>query len=338
MAQPGRRSRFAGSASVRLLAVVFAAGCAVWVAGTPAWAQGTQAYPARPVKILAGFPPGGGTDVTARLLGVKLSEMWGQQIIVENRPGASGTIAADITAKAPPDGYTLLMGLPNSNVVAPFVFPKLSYDPVRDLTPVGLVSQVSLVLTLYPGVAANDVKSFVALSKKQQLRYASSGNGSVQHLSTEQFKAATGADLMHIPYKGSGQAVVDLMAGQVDVNFDTMPTVLSYIKAGRLKAIAVGAAKRTVQLPEVPTVGESVPGFVAINWYGLYAPAGTPKEIVAKINADVNQALKSADLKERIINTGGEPQGGSVEEFAAFNRSEMAKWGKIIKEGGMRFD
>lgn len=297
-----------------------------------------QGFPNRPVKILAGFPPGGGTDVTARLLGVKLAEMWGQQIIVENRAGASGTIAADLVAKAPADGYTLLMGLPNSNVVAPFVFPKLSYDPAKDFAPISLVSQVSLVLTLYPGVQANNLKEFVALSKKQQLRYASSGNGSVQHLSTELLRSVTGADLLHVPYKGSGQAVVDLMAGQVDLNFDTMPTVLSYIKAQRLKAIAVGALKRTVQLPDVPTASETLPGFEAINWYGLYAPAGTPKEVVAKLNADVNTALKSPDLREKIINTGGEPQGNSVEEFTAYNKNEMVKWGKIIKESKIKFD
>ena len=300
---------------------------------------GAQAFPSRPVKILAGFPPGGGTDVTARILGVKLGELWGQQIIVENRAGASGTIAAELVTKAPPDGYTLLMGLPNSNVVAPFVFPKLAYDPVRDFAPVALVSQVSLVLTLFPGVPANDLKSLVALSKLRQLRYASSGNGSVQHLSTEQLKFLTGADLLHIPYKGSGQAVVDLMAGQVEMNFDTMPTVLSYILAGRLKAIAVGAQHRTVHLPAVPTVAESgLPGFEATNWYGLFAPAGTPREVVAKINADVERALQAPDLRERIINTGGEPQGGGSEAFAAFIRAEVAKWGKTIKEANIRFD
>ena len=324
------RMRWNRACGIALLAL--AAGlCAASAAG--------QTYPARPVKIVAGFPPGGGTDVTARLLGIKLSELWGQQIIVENRPGASGTIAADFVAKAAPDGYTLLMGLPNSNVVAPYVFPKLPYDPVKDFTPVVLVSQVSLVLTLFPGVPASDLKSFVALSKTRQLRYASSGNGSVQHLSTEQLKFLTGADLLHIPYKGSGQAVVDLMAGQVDVNFDTMPTVLSYIKAGRLKAIAVGAPHRTVQLPDVPTIAESgLPGYEATNWYGLFAPAGVPREIVARINADVNRALKDPDLRDKIINTGGEPLGGSSEEFGKFVRSEVAKWGKTIKDANIKFD
>ena len=224
---------------------------------------GAQTWPSRPVKILAGFPPGGGTDITARILSVKLSEYWGQQVIVENRTGASGTIAADMVAKSPADGYTLLMGLPNSNVVAQFAFSKLPYDQAKDFMPVVLVSQVSLVLTLFPGVPANDVKSFITLSKAKQLRYASSGNGSVQHLSTEAFKFVTGADLQHIPYKGSGQAVVDLIAGQVDLNMDTMPTVLQHIKAGRLKAIAVGAKKRTVQLPDVPSISETVPGFEA---------------------------------------------------------------------------
>ena len=308
-------------------------------AGLVTYSAGAQTYPARPVKILAGFPPGGGTDVMARILGQKLSEMWGQQIVVENRPGASGTIAADLVAKSAPDGYTLLMGLPNSNVVAPFAFPKLPYDPVRDFTPVVLVSQVSLVLTLYPGVPANDLKSFIALSKTRQLRYASSGNGSVQHLSTEQFKFLTGADLQHIPYKGSGQAVVDLMAGQVDLNLDTMPTVLSYIKAGRLKAIAVGATRRTVQLPDVPTIAESgLPGFSATNWYGLFAPAGVPRETIARINADVNRALQAPEVRDKIVNSGGEPLGGSSEEFAAFVRSEVSKWGKTIKDANIKFD
>jgi tripartite-type tricarboxylate transporter receptor subunit TctC len=298
-----------------------------------------QAWPVKPVKILVGFPPGGGTDISARILAVKLGELWGQQVIVENRAGASGTIAADLAAKAPPDGYTLLMGLPNSNVVAPFVFPKLPYDPVKDFAPVAPVSQVALVLTLFNGVAANDVKSFVALSKVKQLRYASSGNGSVQHLTTEMFKFQTGADLLHVPYKGSGQAVVDLIAGQVDLNLDTMPTVLQYIKAGRLKAIAVGTPKRTVQLPEVPTIAESgVPGFEATNWYGLFAPSGVPRDIVAKVNADTNRALANAEIRDKLINTGGEPTGGRSEDFAAFIRAEVAKWGRTIRDAGIKFD
>ena len=299
---------------------------------------GAQAWPNRPVKILAGFPPGGGTDITARILAIKLSEYWGQQVIVENRAGASGTIAADLVAKSPADGYTLLMGLPNSNVVAQFAFPKLPYDQAKDFMPVVLVSQVSLVLTLFPGVPANDVKSFIALSKARQLRYASSGNGSVQHLSTEAFKFVTGADLQHIPYKGSGQAVVDLIAGQVDLNMDTMPTVLQHIKAGKLKAIAVGSKKRTVQLPDVPSISETVPGFEATNWYGLFAPAGTPKDVVAKINADVNRALASSDIRTRIIDTGGEPQGGTSEEFAAFIRTEIVRNGKLIKDANIKFE
>ena len=297
-----------------------------------------QSWPTRPVKIIAGFPPGGGTDITARILAVKLSEYWGQQVIVENRAGASGTIAADLVAKSLPDGHTLLMGLPNSNVVAQFAFPKLPYDQTKDFMPVVLVSQVSLVLTLFPGLPVNDVKSFIALSKSKQLRYASSGNGSVQHLSTEAFKFVTGADLLHIPYKGSGQAVVDLIAGQVDLNLDTMPTVLQHIKGGKLKAIAVGAKKRTVQLPDVPSISETVAGFEATNWYGLFAPAATPREIAAKINTDTNRALASADIRTRIVDTGGEPQGGSSEEFAAFIRSEIVRNGKLIKDANIKFE
>ena len=297
-----------------------------------------QSWPTRPVKIIAGFPPGGGTDITARILAVKLSEYWGQQVIVENRAGASGTIAADLVAKSLPDGHTLLMGLPNSNVVAQFAFPKLPYDQTKDFMPVVLVSQVSLVLTLFPGLPVNDVKSFIALSKSKQLRYASSGNGSVQHLSTEAFKFVTGADLLHIPYKGSGQAVVDLIAGQVDLNLDTMPTVLQHIKGGKLKAIAVGAKKRTVQLPDVPPISETVAGFEATNWYGLFAPAATPREIAAKINTDTNRALASADIRTRIVDTGGEPQGGSSEEFAAFIRSEIVRNGKLIKDANIKFE
>jgi len=298
-----------------------------------------QTYPTRPVKIIAGFPPGGGTDITARILVVKLSEYWGQQVIVENRAGASGTIAADLVAKSAADGYTLLMGLPNSNVVAQQAFPKLPYDQQKDFVPVVPVSQVALVLTLNNGVPINDVKALIAQSKIKQLRYASSGNGSVQHMSTETFKFLTGADLLHIPYKGSGQAVIDLIAGQVDMNLDTMPTVLQHIKGGRLKAIAVGTPKRTVQLPEVPTIAESgVPGFVATNWYGLFAPAATPREVVAKINADTNRAITAPDIRDKIINSGGEPTGGGSEDFAAFVRTEIARAAKTIKDAGIKFD
>ena len=314
--------------------------CSVVLAfGLQSGAALAQAFPTKPVRILAGFPPGGGTDITARILAVKLTEYWGQQVIVENRAGASGTIAADLVAKAPADGYTLLMGLPNSNVVAQFAFPKLPYDQIKDLAPVVPVSQVSLVLTLNNAVPIADVKSLIAQSKVKQLRYASSGNGSVQHMSTETFKHLTGADLLHIPYKGSGQAVIDLIAGQVDMNMDTMPTVLAHIKGGRLKAIAVGAPKRTVQLPDVPTFAEAgVPGFQATNWYGLFAPAGTPREVIAKINADTNRALNSPDIRERIINSGGEPTGGSSEDFAAFIKSEVARTGKTIKDANIKFD
>jgi tripartite-type tricarboxylate transporter receptor subunit TctC len=311
---------------------------ALLLCGTAA-AVFAQAYPARPVKIVAGFPPGGGTDITARILAVKLTELWGQQVIVENRAGASGTIAADLVAKSPADGYTLLMGLPNSNVVASFAYPRLPYDQIRDFAPVVPVSQVALVMTLFNGVAANDVKALIAQSKVKQLRYASSGNGSVQHLSTETFKFITGADLLHIPYKGSGQAVIDLIAGQVDMNLDTMPTVLAHIKGGRLKAIAVGTLKRTVQLPDVPTISESgVAGFQATNWYGLFAPAATPKDVVAKINADTNRSITAPDIRDRIINSGGEPLGGSSEDFAAFLKSEITRSGKTIKEANIKFE
>ena len=307
--------------------------------GVLAQAAIAQTYPTRPVRILAGFPPGGGTDITARILVVKLSEYWGQQVIVENRAGASGTIAADLVAKSAPDGYTLLMGLPNSNVVAQQAFPKLPYDQQKDFAPVVPVSQVALVLTLHNGVPINDVKTLIAQSKIKQLRYASSGNGSVQHMSTETFKFLTGADLLHIPYKGSGQAVIDLIAGQVDMNLDTMPTVLQHIKGGRLKAIAVGTPKRTLQLPEVPTISESgVPGFVATNWYGLFAPAATPRDVIAKINADTNRAISAPDIREKIINTGGEPTGGGSDEFGAFVRTEIARATKTIKDAGIKFD
>lgn len=298
-----------------------------------------QSYPAKPIRLLVGFAPGGGTDIVARVLGHKLSEWWGQQVIVENRAGATGTIAADLVAKSAPDGYTLLMGLPNSNVVAQHAFPKLPYDQQKDFAPVVPVSQVALVLTLNNGVPINDVKTLIAQSKIKQLRYASSGNGSVQHMSTETFKFLTGADLLHIPYKGSGQAVIDLIAGQVDMNLDTMPTVLNHIKGGRLKAIAVGTPKRSVQLPEVPTISESgVPGFVATNWYGLFAPAATPREVIAKINADTNRAITAPDIRDRIINSGGEPTGGGSEDFAAFVRAEIARAAKTIKDASIKFD
>ncbi len=322
-----------------VLRVIACLSLAAAAGGLLAPAVVAQTYPTRPVRILAGFPPGGGTDITARILVVKLSEYWGQQVIVENRAGASGTIAADLVAKSAPDGYTLLMGLPNSNVVAQQAFPKLPYDQQKDFAPVVPVSQVALVLTLHNGVPINDVKTLIAQSKTKQLRYASSGNGSVQHMSTETFKFLTGADLLHIPYKGSGQAVIDLIAGQVDMNLDTMPTVLQHIKGGRLKAIAVGTPRRTVQLPEVPTISESgVPGFVATNWYGLFAPVATPREVIAKINADTNRAIAAPDIREKIINSGGEPTGGGSEEFATFVRAEIARAARTIKDASIKFD
>ncbi|MGZ5594329.1 MAG: Bug family tripartite tricarboxylate transporter substrate binding protein [Usitatibacter sp.] len=293
-----------------------------------------QGYPYKPVKMVVGFSPGGGTDILARIVGQKLAETWGQPIIIENRPGASATIGANAVAQAPPDGYTLSMGQLTPNAIAPALMPKLPYDASKSFVPIILVGTSPNVLVVNPNVPAKDVAQLVALAKSKpgKLTYASSGPGSLQHIAAEVFKSMAGVDIVHVPFKGSGQAVIDLMSGQVDMNFDSIPAVIQHVKSGKLRAIAVTAAKRASAFPELPAIAESgYPDYDLTSWWGLFAPAGTPPEIVAKIHRDTLAALQNAEVKERFATLSVEPGGGTSKDFADYVRQEIAKYDALVK-------
>jgi tripartite-type tricarboxylate transporter receptor subunit TctC len=300
-----------------------------------------QAYPSKSVKMVVGFPPGGGTDILARIVAQRLAETWGQSVIVENRPGASATIAASAVAQAAPDGYTLSMGQLTPNAIAPALFPKLPYDAARDFVPIILVGTSPNILVVNPSVAAKDVTELAALAKSQpgKLTYASSGAGSLQHIAAEMFKSVAGVDIVHVPFKGSGQAVIDLISGQVDMNFDSIPAVIQHVKSGKLRAIAVTAAKRASAFPEIPSIAESgYPDYDLTTWWGLFAPAGTPPEIVARIHRDTLAALQNPEVKERFAALSVDPGGGTSREFATYVRDEIAKYDKLVKRLNIKIE
>ena len=300
-----------------------------------AWAQD---YPTKPIKLITPYPPGGPTDVLARVVSPKLAERLGQPVVIDNKPGASGMIGADQVAKAAPDGYTLLANA-SIHVINPSLYKDPPYDAIKDFAPVSLIAEVPLVLVVNPKLGVKTVKELIAKAKGKPLNFASSGNGSAPHLAGEGFKIATGADMMHIPYKGSGPAITDLIGGQVDLMFDSLPSSMPYIKSGRIVAIAVSTKKRSSALPDVPTVAESgVPGFDVSTWYGIWAPAATPPAIVKKVSSEVAAVVRMPDVKARLHELGAEPVGNTPEEFTAYNRSELAKWAKIVKDSGAKVD
>jgi tripartite-type tricarboxylate transporter receptor subunit TctC len=319
-----------------MLRILAAAVLAVSMGGAIA-----QAYPNKPVRMLVGFPPGGGTDVVARVIGAQLQEWWGQAVAVENRPGATGTIAADVVAKSAPDGYTLIMGHVNSTGIAPNLFAKLPYDPVKDFAGVSYVGYVPNVLAVHPSVGVASVAELVALAKAKPgaLNYASSGNGSTQHLAGEMFKQLTGTSIVHVPYKGSGDAIKDLLGGVVSMNFDTMPPVMPHIQSGKLRGLAISTPRRLAQLPDVPTFAEvGITGFDVANWYGVQAPAATPRDIVLKLNADINKAMQVPQVRARLEAVGTQLREMSAAEFDAYMRSEVAKYAKLIKDAGIKIE
>jgi tripartite-type tricarboxylate transporter receptor subunit TctC len=302
-----------------------------------------QGYPTKPVRMVVGFAPGGGTDILARILAQRLSESLGQQVLVENRAGASATIGAAAVAKAAPDGYTLSMGQLTPNAIAPALL-KLPFDPLKDLVPIVLVGTSPNVLVVNPALQAHSVAELSALAKKigatKPLSYASSGPGSLQQIAAELFKSMAGVELNHVPYKGSGQAVVDLMSGQVDMNFDSIPATIQHIRSGKLRALAVTGARRAGGgLEAVPTLAESgFPGYDLTTWWGLFAPAGTPEEVLARIHADTIAALRNPELRERFASLAVEPGGGSRVEFADYVRREVAKYDKLVKQLGIKVE
>jgi tripartite-type tricarboxylate transporter receptor subunit TctC len=300
-----------------------------------------QAYPNHPIRLIVGFSPGGGTDVVARVVGQKVSEALGQQVVIENRPGATGTIAAAAVAKSPADGYTLLVAHVNSNAIAPSVFTKLPYDARKDFAPVIYLGYVPNVMAVNAKVPAKNLKDFITYARANpgQLSFASSGNGSTQHLAGEMLKLTAKVNLVHVPYKGSGQAITDLLAGVVQLNIDTMPPVIEHIKSGSLRALAVTTPKRATQLPDVPTFEEEgLKGFTMTNWYGVAAPAGTPPEIVKRLNAEFDKALNDKDVKAKLVPVGAELAGGSAAEFDAFIKTEIDKYAKLTKDANVKME
>jgi len=300
-----------------------------------------QSYPVKPVRLVVGFAPGGGTDILARTIGQKVIEYWGQQIIVDNRPGATGTVGADFVAKAPPDGYTLLLGSVNSNAIAPSVFPKLPYDTVRDFSSIVYVGYNPNVLIVHPSIPVRSVKELVTLAKSRpgQIASASAGVGSTQHLALEMFKLATGVDIIHVPYKGSGQAILDLVGGTVSMNFDVMPPVIAHIRQGRLRPLAITTLKRSGQLPDVPTMIEAgVKDFEMSNWYAAFGPAGLPRDIVARVNTEFNKALQDPVVRKRLTESGTEVGGGTAESLTSLVQSETVKYAKLVKDARVQLD
>lgn len=296
-----------------------------------------QAYPNKPIKLIVPFAPGGFTDVVARILGQKLSISLGQPFVIENKAGAGSTIGTDFVAKAAPDGYTLVM-VSTTHVISPAIYPKLPYDPIKSFTPVAKLVDSAYVLLVNPKVPANNVAEFIALAKASpdKIHYASSGNGSSQHLMGGMFASMTGVKMKHVPYKGSGGAANDLVAGVVESSFAGVPNAMAQVPAGRLKALAVTTFKRIPQLPDVPTMQEAgVPGYNASVWLGLLAPAGTPKEVVMKLNAEIAKVLSAADTKKELYAAGVEADISSPEALNALMVQELDRWGKVIKDAGI---
>lgn len=294
-------------------------------------------YPNRPIRLLIGLPPGGPTDVVARIVAPKLGDALGQQVIVDNRTGAGGLIAAETAAKAPPDGYTLLFGAVSYSAIFASLYKKLPYDPVKDFAPISLVAKVPNVLVVNPAMPVRTVSDFIAHAKANpgRLSYGSSGSGTSLHLAMEMLKKQTGIEVVHVPYKGGPAATVDLIGGQIQVMFDNVPGQIPYIRSGKTRALAVTTAKRNFQLPEVPTMIEAgVPGFEVTVWYGVFAPARAPKPILEKLNAALVKTLNMPEIKERMAEQGAEPAPTTREDFAAFQKAEVVRWAKVVKESG----
>ena len=313
--------------------------CQFFATLAPAHAQSD--YPNKPIRMIIGFPPGGSTDIIGRVVATKLGDRLGQKVVVENRAGAGGTIGADAAAKAAPDGYTLTIGTTSTHAVAPGVYTKLAYDPIKSFAPVSLVAITPYLLVVNPKVEAQNLKEFVALAKREpgKMNFASAGNGSTTHLSMEMLKGAAGIDLQHVPYKGNAQADLAVIGNEVQALFGSMPALLQNAKAGKVRALAVGTAQRSPALPEVPTVAElGYPGFEATLWLGVFAPAGTPKPIVDRLNKTLVEIVATDDFKALMERNGADPISNSPEQFASMLRAELERYGKVVKTLGLRLD
>ena len=319
---------------MRIIVVLCAAGLLA-----PGHADAAQAYPTKPIRLVIHFPPGGPTDIVGRAVAQKLTEAWGQQVIVDNRPSAGGIVGVEAVVRSNPDGHTLLFATGGSMSIAPAFNPKLPYDVFKDLAPVSLVVINPQILVFHPAFPPNSVKDLIVLAKSRPgtINYASVGPGSPNHLGMEMLKSMAGIDMVHIPYKGTAPALTDLLAGQVSLMFNSMPSVLPQVKSGKLKGIAVGSAKRSPAVPDIPTVAESgVPGFDYVTWYGLFAPAATPKAIIAKLNAQVVSMLAEPELAQRLVVQGADPQSSTPEGLARYMREEHERWKKVITSAGIK--
>lgn len=309
--------------------------CTLALMSTSLWAQ---SWPSKPIRMIIAFPPGGPTDLVSRVLAQKLSEQLGQQVFVDNKPGAGGNIAAEMAAKAAPDGYTVFYNT-SAIVIGPALYGKVNYDTLKDFAPVLLTASVPLVLVVNPQLPARSVKEFLELAKARSgaLNYSSSGTGTITHLASAMMSTQTGVQTQHIPYKGSAPGLVDLAAGQTQFMIDTMNTVLPYVRDNRLRGLAVTSSKRSALMPELPTLAEAgLPGFEAAAWQGIVVPTGTPPEIIQKLNAEVNKALAHPDIRARLAAQGADILGGTAAEYAAYLRTEMPRWAKAVKDSGAK--
>jgi tripartite-type tricarboxylate transporter receptor subunit TctC len=299
-----------------------------------------QSYPSKPVRIIVNFPAGGIADLYARIIGAKVQESWGQPVVIENRTGAGGNIGAEAVAKSAPDGYTLNMSAIGPHAVNVSLFSKMPYDPVKDFAPIALVLEAEGLLVVHPSVPANNVPELIAYARSNpgKLTFASAGMGTASHLAGELFKTMAKVEMTHVPYKGNVPAITDLLAGQTSLLFATMPTVLPHAKAGKLRALATIGAGRSAAAPELPTIGESLKGFEVNNWIGLFAPAGTPPEIVKRWNGEVMRVMQSPEIQARLPNEGARFSHNTPEQFAAFVKGEIAKWAPVVKASGARVD
>ena len=323
----------------RRLVRLTAAGVVLALTGV---AAAQPVYPNKPIRFVVPYPPGSGTDIVARLLGQKLTESWGQQVTIDNRPGAGAIIGVDAVAKAAPDGYTIGIADTGPLAINPALYPKLPYDPVRDLAPVTLVANLPFILVVHPSVKAANLAELIALAKSSpgKLNYASVGNGSAVHLATELLKTRAGIDLTHVPYKGSAPALNGVLSGEASLMFVNLLSSTQLVAAGKLRALAVGTSKRISAAPELPTVAEAgVPGYEFQAWFGVVAPAATPRPIIERLSQELRRIIALPDVRDRLLNQGGfEPVGSSAESFAKLIQTDMDKWGKLVRETGAKVD
>ena len=318
--------------------MVLATASAAALAQTPSTASG-QAYPSRPIRIVVAYTPAGTTDILARAIGQKMTESWGQPVIVDNRPGANGNIGTELAARATPDGYTILMATAATHSINNTLYPGLAWDAVRDFAPIGLVALVPNILVVNNALPVRSVKELIAYARANpdKLTHGSPGNGSTSHLSMELFKSLTGTRMIHVPYKGSAPVLADLTGGQISLTMDNIPVYLPHAQAGKIRALAVGSAKRTPAAPDLPTAEEAgVPGLIAVSWFGLVAPARAPQRVVDQLSKETARILKLPDVHKRISDLGAEPVGGTPQEYAAFIKAEINKWRKVIQAAGVR--